>query len=28
MLFGINIAVPASEVAFGEDVKKKIGGIF
>jgi hypothetical protein len=28
MLIGINITVPAVEVALGEDVKKKIGGIF
>ena len=27
MLLGINVAVPASEIALGEDVKKKIGGM-
>jgi len=24
---GVNIAMPASEVAFGDDLKKEIGGI-
>jgi hypothetical protein len=28
VLFRIYVTVPAAEVAFGENVKKKIGGIF